>query len=67
MEQEKNCNCYDGVDQMINEGLGGGFIIYEYDKNKLEPIVKVEKGQSIDYNNEGREKRLEDKVVTGQT
>lgn len=25
-----------GVDQMINEGLGGGNIIYEYDKARLE-------------------------------
>lgn len=31
------CNCHSGVDEMINEGLGGGFIIYEYDKRKLEP------------------------------
>ncbi|UJL46693.1 hypothetical protein KFZ58_01670 [Virgibacillus sp. NKC19-16] len=31
------CNFHSGVDEMINEGLGGGLIIYEYDKDKLEP------------------------------
>lgn len=34
------CNCYSDIDRMINEGLGGGFIIYEYDKKRLEPKVK---------------------------
>lgn len=30
-----NCNCYEDVDRMINEGLGGGFIIHQYDVEKL--------------------------------
>lgn len=30
------CNCYIDIDRMINEGLGGGFILYEYDKEKLQ-------------------------------
>ncbi|GAB3057205.1 hypothetical protein [Virgibacillus ainsalahensis] len=31
------CDCYIGVDRMINEGLGAGFIYYDNDKKKLEP------------------------------
>jgi len=27
---------YKQVDRMINEGLGGGFIIYDYDVKKFE-------------------------------
>ncbi|MBP1969913.1 hypothetical protein J2Z83_002021 [Virgibacillus natechei] len=34
------CNCHSGVDEMINEGFGGGFIIYEYDRKKLESTQK---------------------------
>ncbi|WP_165769182.1 hypothetical protein [Virgibacillus profundi] len=30
------CSCRNGIDEMINEGLGGGFIIYDYDAEKLE-------------------------------
>jgi len=39
MKQKTICSCYSGVDQMINEGLGGGFILYEYDRKKLEAKV----------------------------
>ena len=31
------CDCYSGVDRMINEGLGGGHLYYEYDLEKFEP------------------------------
>ncbi|WP_373894849.1 hypothetical protein ACUL41_16775 [Virgibacillus natechei] len=37
MNNTITCSCHSGVDEMINEGLGGGFIIYDYDKRKLEP------------------------------
>lgn len=30
------CDCYSGIDEMINEGLGGGFISNDYDAKKLE-------------------------------
>lgn len=40
------CDCYDGVDRMINEGLGGGFIYGEYDKLKLEPIETAASGDT---------------------
>ncbi len=28
------------VDRMINEGLGAGFIIYEYDLEKYKPLTR---------------------------
>lgn len=37
MKNTVTCTCHSGVDEMINEGLGGGFIIYEYDTRKPEP------------------------------
>lgn len=37
------------VDRMINEGLGAGFIIYEYDLKKFEPVKHpVEKEEKKD-------------------
>ncbi|MEN1966763.1 hypothetical protein WMZ97_01690 [Lentibacillus sp. N15] len=30
---------YLGVDRMINEGLGGGILLYDYDEKKLDPVV----------------------------
>lgn len=35
-----NCDCHSEIDRMINEGLGGGFIIHEYDVNKYERVKK---------------------------
>lgn len=42
----ETCDCYDGVDRMINEGLGGGFVDGEYDKRKLEPIEAADSGDT---------------------
>jgi len=55
MEQVKHCSCYYGVDQMINEGLGGGFIIYEYDRKKLEPKINSGRKQPINIRKERNE------------
>jgi len=53
MPQGKVNDYYSEIDRMINEGLGGGFIIHPYDIKKLEdpkihaksnePVSKVEK------------------------
>lgn len=40
---ERNCDYHIGIDRMINEGLGGGFILYEYDLKKYERTKKETK------------------------
>jgi hypothetical protein len=41
------------VDRMINEGLGAGFIIYDYDFEKYKPLTV----QRNEENEEGSEKQ----------
>jgi len=38
--QNENNNNYQAIDRMINEGLGGGLILYDYDPRKLEEPEK---------------------------
>lgn len=33
------------IDRMINEGLGGGFILYNYDKGKLS-LIKADEEEN---------------------